>query len=71
MFEKTLPTKAIDFMSSIQGSISIPFTNIANGKSYDEKRFIKYNNCNPIEIITTIVTNKDFKEFNLIHHEQT
>lgn len=69
MFEKTLPTKAIDFMSSIQGSISIPFINIANGKYYDDKRFIKYNNCNPIEILTTLVATKEFKEFNLVHHE--
>ncbi|CAD8123639.1 unnamed protein product [Paramecium sonneborni] len=71
MFEKTLPTKAIDFISSIQGAINVPFINIANGKNFDDKRFIKYNNCNPIEILTTIVTNKDFQEFNLVHHEQT
>ncbi|CAK68138.1 unnamed protein product (macronuclear) [Paramecium tetraurelia] len=71
MFEKTLPTKAIDFMSSIQGSINIPFINIANGKYYDDRRIIKYNNCNPIEILTTLVATKEFKEFNLVHHEQT
>ncbi|CAD8071117.1 unnamed protein product [Paramecium sonneborni] len=71
MFERTLPTKATDFMSSIQGSISVPFQNIASGKSYDEKRLIKYNNCNPIDIIYSTIRGKEFSEFNLIHHEQT
>ncbi|CAD8191199.1 unnamed protein product [Paramecium octaurelia] len=71
MFERTLPTKAVDFMSSIQGSISVPFVNIATGRNYDDRRFIKYNNCNPLEIIYSITKTKEFMEFNLIHHEQT
>lgn len=69
MFERTLPTKAVDFMSSIQGSISVPFINIATSRNYDDGRFIKYNNCNPIETIYSITKTKEFSEFNLIHHE--